>query len=319
MTHFSRRTALAATAAAVLSPSLSFAQGTAPMITAQAPGFYRYKVGEIIVTAINDGFGQRPVEGFIRNADLAEVKKTLEAQALSPETLKINYTTLVFQTSEGLVMIDAGNGNMGPPTSGAWMANFKAAGFDPKDVKKVIFSHFHGDHINGFRLKEGNVVFPNAEVLVPEMEWAHWMSDDKMNAAPDAAKPAFMNVRRVFAPIAKDVKQYKPETEVAKGILAVAAYGHSPGHSVFAVNSGNESLMVMSDTTNHPALFAKMPDWSAIFDMNADEARATRHKLLDRVASDKMQVAFYHAPFPAVGKIVRDGKGYAMVANAWGQ
>jgi glyoxylase-like metal-dependent hydrolase (beta-lactamase superfamily II) len=151
------------------------------------------------------------------------------------------------------------------------------------------------------------------------MEWAHWMSDDKMNAAPDAAKPAFMNVRRVFAPIAKDVKQYKPETEVAKGILAVAAYGHSPGHSVFAVNSGNESLMVMSDTTNHPALFAKMPDWSAIFDMNADEARATRHKLLDRVASDKMQVAFYHAPFPAVGKIVRDGKGYAMVANAWGQ
>jgi glyoxylase-like metal-dependent hydrolase (beta-lactamase superfamily II) len=123
----------------------------------------------------------------------------------------------------------------------------------------------------------------------------------------------------VFNPIAKDLKFYANNQDVAKGIIAIAAHGHSPGHSVFAINSGKSSMMMMSDTTNHPALFVSKPDWSAIFDMNADEARATRHKLLDMVSSERMQLAFYHAPFPATGYVAKDGKAFAWVPVNWGQ
>ena len=307
---------LAATSSANLfalsGPAL--AQG-APM--PQAPGFYRYKVGDITLTAVNDGFARRPLEGFVRNAELADVKKAMEQAFLPQDALSITFTTLVVQTGGKLALIDTGNGDSGAPTSGSWLANFRAAGFDPKDVSTVVFSHFHGDHINGFRLKDGTAMFPNAEALVPAAEWAFWMDDAKMNAAPEGMKGAFAGVRRVFGRIAKDVKPFEPGKEVLPGITAVAAPGHTPGHTVFAVSSGSGKLMIMSDTTNHPALFVRNPDWSAIFDMDGPQAAATRRKLLDMVSAERMQVAFYHAPFPATGHIARSGNGFEMVPVQW--
>ena len=138
-----------------------------------------------------------------------------------------------------------------------------------------------------------------------------------MARAPDAAKPGFQNVRRVFGPVAKDVTRFAWDKEVAPGVVAVRADGHTPGHTAFAVTSGGGRLMVMSDTTNHPALFVRNPDWSAVFDMDADRARATRRRLLDTAASERMQVAFYHAPFPATGYIERAGNGYRLEPVQW--
>lgn len=283
----------------------------------QAPGFYRYKVGDLVVTAINDGFAERPLDGFIKNAELADVQKAMEAAFLPADKLNITFTTLAIQNGDQLTLIDTGNGDSGAPTSGAWMANFKAAGFDPANVSTVVFSHFHGDHVNGFRLKDGAAVFPNAQVMVPEAEWAFWMDDAKMDAAPEQAKAAFQNVRRVFGPVAGDVVRYAPDKEVVPGVTAIAAYGHTPGHTVFAVTSGDGRLMVMSDTTNHPALFVRNPDWTAVFDMDGPQAIETRRRLLDMAATEKMQVAFYHAPFPATGHIAKDGDGFELVPVQW--
>jgi glyoxylase-like metal-dependent hydrolase (beta-lactamase superfamily II) len=97
----------------------------------------------------------------------------------------------------------------------------------------------------------------------------------------------------------------------------VAAAGHTPGHTVFTIASGSARMMFMADSTNHPALFVRNPDWSAIFDMDADAARATRRKLLDMVATDKLQVAFYHAPFPATGYIAKSGSAFEFVPVQW--
>lgn len=318
----SRRTLVAGAGALTAAAALDLFSGINPVLAqgapmAQAPGFYRYKIGDITLTAINDGFGRRPLEGFVRNAELADVKKAMEQAFLPADALSITFTTLALQIGGKLVLIDTGNGDSGAPTSGTWMANFRAAGFDPKDVATVIFSHFHGDHINGFRLKDGSAVFPNAEVMVPAAEWGFWMDDAKMGAAPEAMKGAFAGVRRVFGPVAKDVKQFEPGKEIVPGVTAVAAPGHTPGHTVFAVASGSARMMIMSDTTNHPALFVRNPDWSAVFDMDGPQAAATRRKLLDMVSADRMQVAFYHAPFPATGHIAKAGNGFEMIPVQW--
>lgn len=318
----SRRTLMAGAGALAAASTLDLPFGIAPAHAQgapvnQNPGFYRYKVGDITVTAINDGFARRPLEGFVRNAELADVRKAMEQAYLPNDALSISFTTLAIQAGGKLTLIDTGNGDSGAPTSGAWMKNFRAAGFDPKDVSSVVFSHFHGDHINGFRLKDGTAVFPNAEVMVPAAEWAFWMDDAKASAAPDAMKGAFAGVRRVFGPVAKDVKQFEAGKEILPGITAVAAPGHTPGHTVFAVASGTGKLMIMSDTTNHPALFVRNPDWSAVFDMDGPQAAATRRKLLDMVSAEKMQVAFYHAPFPATGHIAKDGNGFELVPIQW--
>ena len=311
----SRRTLLAAGAAAVAAPAAALAK--APLAGAQQPAAYRYKVGDVEVTAIHDGSFTRGLEGFVKNADLFDVQQAMEDAMLPNDKITISFTTLVVNTGSKLILIDTGNGDSGAPTSGTWMKNFRAAGFDPKDVDQVVISHFHGDHINGLRLKDGTAVFPNAEITVPAVEWAYWMDDAKMAAAPEGLKGNFANVKRVFGPMAKDVKPFEWGKEAAPGLIAVAAPGHTPGHTAFALQSGAGRMMVMSDTTNHPALFVRNPDWAAIFDMDGDMARQTRRKLLDMAASEKTQVAFYHAPFPATGYIAKDGAKFRLAPVQW--
>lgn len=319
-----RRTVLASTALAaaplggpVLAQTAATSSPAQGAGTRQAPGFYRYKVGDIEVTAINDGFAQRPLEGFVRNAELAQVQQAAREAFLPEQALPITFNTLVLNQGGRVTLIDTGNGDMGAPTSGRWMENFRAAGFDPAQVNTVIISHFHGDHINGLRLKNGTAVFPKAEVMVPAAEWAFWMDDARMNQAPEAMKGAFQGARRVFGPIANDVKRYEMDKEVVPGLTAIAAPGHTPGHTAYMLSSGSGKLMIMSDTTNHPALFVRNPDWSAVFDMDADQARATRRRMLDMAASERAQVAFYHAPFPATGHIAKDGNGFRFVPVQW--
>ena len=311
----------AAPAATLGGPALAQLSAPAQISSAgqQAPGFYRYKVGDVEVTAIHDGFAPRPLDGLVRNADINDVKQAMADAFLSTDALPITFTTLALRAGGRLILIDTGNGDSGAPTTGRWMANFRAAGFDPAQVNTVIISHFHPDHINGLRLKDGTAVFPNAEVMAPAPEWAFWMDDGRMTQAPEAQRGNFQNVRRVFGPMAKDVNRYEAGQELAPGVTAVAAPGHTPGHTVYAVSSGNGKLLVVSDITNHPALFARHPDWQAVFDMDGNQARDTRRRMLGMAATERTQVSFYHAPFPATGHIAKAGNGYEFVPVQWTQ
>ncbi len=315
-----RRNALAAGAAATLLPTLSASPALANVPKAagvQAPGWFRYKVGDLEITAIGDGFVQRPLEGFVRNVDVADVQKTLAAQGLSPAHIRVPYTSLVINTGSRLIMLDTGNGQFAPgPASGQWMTNFRAAGFTPEMVTHVVLSHFHGDHINGLRNKDGQQVFANAEVMAPEAEWAFWMDDARMNNAPDAMKGAFQNVRRVLSPI-KDVTRFGWDKEIAPGITTVRADGHTPGHTAFVIASGNARMMYVADITNTPILFARHPEWAVMFDMDGAKATETRKRILDMTSADRIRTAFYHGPFPSVGQIGREGQGYRLDLLPW--
>ena len=314
----SRRTAGTTLAAAALIGGLPrLVQAAQPMATAQAPSFFRYRVGDIQVTAIHDGIFSRSSEGLVPNAPPGALQEALTDLFQTPDRLMVTFTALVVNTGGKLLLIDTGNGDLGASTNGMLMANFRAAGFDPANVDTVIFSHFHGDHINGFRRKDGTAVFPNAEIKVPAAEWAFWTSDDKRASAPDGIKPTFDNVRRVFGPVMNQVTVYNWDQEVAPGIVALQAAGHTPGHTCFAITSGTGRLLVLSDTTNDPRLFARNPGWSAIFDQDAEAARNTRRRMLDIAATERMQVSFYHAPFPATGHIRRAGDGFELVPLLW--
>jgi glyoxylase-like metal-dependent hydrolase (beta-lactamase superfamily II) len=292
------------------------AQGASPG-SQQAPGFYRYKVGEIELTALHDGWAPRNLEGFIRNVELSDVRRAADEAFLPTNTIQNSFTPLLVRSGGKTIMLDTGNGDSGAPTTGTTRANLRAAGLDPARVDIVIISHFHGDHINGLRLRDGTAVYPNAEVMVPAGEWAFWMDDARMNQAPDAMKPAFQNVRRVLGPMAKDVKQFEWNKEIAPGITAIDASGHSPGHTGFVIQSGGKSLTHVVDAINHPAFFVRHPDWLAVFDMDADKARVTRRRLLDMAATERSQLAFYHAPFPGIGHVRKDGDGFEFVPTPW--
>jgi glyoxylase-like metal-dependent hydrolase (beta-lactamase superfamily II) len=322
MTDFSRRTLLAgaavAGAASTLAP-IAPARAAAPPVGKQAPGFYRHKVGSFEVTAINDGARTFPLpDTFVRNKTKAEVNTGLESVYMAKDSMTIPFTPQVINTGAKLVLIDTGNGPQAQPNApvGMLSANMTAAGIDPKTIDTVIISHFHGDHINGLRNADGSLIYPNAEVMVPEAEWAFWMDDAKMNAAPDAMKGAFQNVRKMFGAFGDKVTKYGFGKELVPGISSVDATGHTPGHTAFTIASGNGRMLVQSDVTNIP-LFVKNPGWHLVFDMDGGKAEATRRKLFDMAVTEKMLVAGYHFPFPGAGYIEKDGEGYRLVPMNW--
>ncbi|HXX52084.1 MAG TPA: MBL fold metallo-hydrolase [Xanthobacteraceae bacterium] len=318
MSNVTRRSLLAGSAAAAIATQPAPAGAEAPAANKATPGIYRYKIGSYELTALYDGIWYRPItDKFIRNAPFAEVEQALDQAFMPHDKLATPFTTLIVNTGKKLVLLDTGTGGQIAPSAGALRGNLAAAGIDPKAVDQIVISHFHPDHINGIKDKDDTLIFPNAELMVPAPEWAYWMDDANLNAAPADLKITFLNQRRIFSDIAKQVTQFQPGKEVAPGIVTLPAPGHTPGHTVFAIHSGDQSLLVLSDTAQHPAIFARHPDWQAAFDIDGAQAIATRKKIFDRAAADRMLVTGYHFPFPACGHLIKTATGYEHVPIEW--
>jgi glyoxylase-like metal-dependent hydrolase (beta-lactamase superfamily II) len=285
---------------------------------AQAPGYYRFKIGEIEVTALHDGVltRDRP-PGFVANATDDEVGEAYAAAGMPRDKITITFTALAVRAGDRVSLIDTGLGEFGPPGTGRLLGNLAAAGIQPGEISTVIISHFHADHIYGLRRKDETLVFPNAEILVPEKEWDFWMDDAQLAAATEAVKGNFGICRQVFAGLADKVRRYAWDTEIVSGLTAVRANGHTPGMSAVRIASGDQAMVFVADITNNPLVFARHPEWQAMFDMDPVATIATRKRILDMAASQKLRVSFYHAPFPATGYIVKTGTGYEFLPALW--
>jgi glyoxylase-like metal-dependent hydrolase (beta-lactamase superfamily II) len=317
-------TAAAATAATVALPLASgkaLAQADVPkQANAPLPGVFRYRVGSYELTSLFDGFGSRPLdEKFVLNAPVDQVRAAARDAFRPADTLKISYTPTVVHTGTNVVLLDSGTGGKLGATTGMMSRGLDAAGIPPSAVTAIVISHFHGDHISGIKAADNTLAFPNAEILVPEAEYAYWMDEGEASRAPAGRKSAFDLVRATFADLGSRVRRYRANEEVLPGMTSVAAYGHTPGHTALRIASGGETAMALADLTNVPFLFVRNPDWSAVFDMDADMARATRNKLLDQLAADRTLAFGYHWGLPNAGYVRKAGSGFEFEPLAYVQ
>jgi len=318
MTVLSRRGLLAGAAAVTAAGSINApARAAAPMAGKQGPSFYRYKIGDFEVTALSEGSVRNAaLQNMALNKTVPDIQKALGDAFLPTDHVTNYFNVLAVNTGRNLVLIDSGFGDNGAPTVGNLIGNMQAAGLDPKSVDTILVSHFHGDHISGIRAKGGSANFPNAEVMVPAAEYKYWTDAGQESKAPQVWKSAFPNVKRVFDPIGKDLKQYEYGKELVPGITSLDARGHSPGHGAFIVASGTGKLLVTCDTVNHQIL-VRNPEWNLWADMDAAMAVAARKRILDMAAADKIQIAAYHLPFPSTGYISKRGDGYEFHPAYW--
>jgi glyoxylase-like metal-dependent hydrolase (beta-lactamase superfamily II) len=325
MLNLSRRSLLAGAAAASVAPvTIAPAIAAAPAAEKQNPGVYRYKIGSHQISVVTDGVNRQPLpDTLVTNVKKEDVQAMLAASYMDTGTFFNTYGPIVVNTGSKLIVIDTGNGEAAYDRSkgafGQLQTNLKAAGIDAKAVDTVVISHYHGDHVNGLLLADNSLAFPNAEILVPAEEHKFWMDDGQMSrASKGRMEDLFKNNRRVFSgEVLKHLHTYDWDKEIAPGITAVSTPGHSWAHTSFVVASGNQKVFVQSDVTHVPYLFARNPGWHAAVDQDGPQAEATRRRVYDMLAADKMMVQGFHYPFPGLAHIEKDANGYRAIPTIW--
>jgi glyoxylase-like metal-dependent hydrolase (beta-lactamase superfamily II) len=292
---------------------LSISPALAQKTPDPAKGFVTYRVGSADVTALYDGIWEKPHDpAFISNASVDDVKNAMVKAGLPADFVSIPFTVTVVKNGGKTVLCDAGTGGQVQPTAGKMMGNMKAAGIDAAAIDTILISHFHPDHIFGLMEKETNKpVFPNAEIIVSDVEYKFWTDPAVIDKLPEGRKGLARRIQAVF-PTWKNIRQVSGEPEVSPGIRFVNAPGHTPGHRAFHLSSDSNQLMISNDTAYVPALVAANPGWHGQYDQDPATAEASRRRLLDRVIADNAMICGYHFPFPGGGTIQKDGAGYAL-------
>jgi glyoxylase-like metal-dependent hydrolase (beta-lactamase superfamily II) len=304
----------AALAAAALLLSSSATQAGAPMAKGQAPGWFRMKLGDFEITALSDGTAELPMEQLLTNTTPEKVKKALAAAYLKvPFESSVN--AYLINTGSKLVLIDTGAAGLFGPTLGKLPDSLKASGYKPEQIDEIYITHLHGDHIGGLAAGE-KAVFPNAVVRAAKADSDFWLSQANQDKAPEAMKGFFKSAVASLKPYTSTGK-FKPfegaDVELLPGIRAQAAAGHTPGHTVYSVESKGERIVFWGDLMHVAAVQFPDPSVTIQFDSDPKAAAPARKKAFADAAAKGYYVGVAHISFPGIGHVRADGAGYAWV------
>jgi glyoxylase-like metal-dependent hydrolase (beta-lactamase superfamily II) len=285
-----------------------------PQAGTQVPGFYRLMVGDLELTALNDGSIE--LDGkLLLNTTEDEIRRLFDEAFIHGTKVRTAINAFLINTGEKLILVDTGASGAFGPTSGHLLTNLKASGYSPDQVDVVLLTHLHPDHINGLLTPEGALAFPKATIMTAKTECDFWLSPEKAAQAPDAAKDTFTNARRVAEACQKAGKweTFEHGQELFPGIVAEATIGHTPGHSAYLLSSKGSQLLIIGDCIHVGAAQFANPGIAIQFDSDAKQAVATRLAVFARAAREALLVAGMHLAFPGIGRIKAVDQGFRWV------
>ena len=283
----------------------------------QIAGIYHRRVGDIVVTALSDGFFITERE-MTRNLAREELAQALAASFRDTVIFSVN--AFLIRAGGRTALLETGSGNYLGPTLGHLIGNVLAAGVMPAEVDTVLLTHMHPDHSAGLTdMTTGARNFPNAELVVHENEPRHWYDDGKMAAASDLYKHLHFQMTREQTRPYLDRTRTFVKGEVFPGVTAIPAHGHTPGHTAFLIESRNERLLVWGDTIHIPEVQFARPEIAMVPDTDPDAAVASRRRILDMAASERLLVTGMHMHFPGFGHVARERDAFRFHPEAWRQ
>jgi glyoxylase-like metal-dependent hydrolase (beta-lactamase superfamily II) len=304
--NLNRRSFLAASClcAVCCLPTPLFAD--APMAQSQAPGFYRLTLGDFEVTALSDGTNMLPAS-FLQG-DPVGIKDVLRRNYLG-DVVETSHNSFLVNTGTKLVLVDAGAGSLLGPTTGYLLSNLRASGYRPEQIDEIYLTHLHTDHIGGL-VAGGQRAFPNAIVRANKRDTDYWLSEADMLAAPAEAKRFFQAATVCISPYmtAGKLITFEGNTDLIPGVRAQAAYGHTPGHTMYVVESGGKKLVLWGDVVHVAAVQFADPSVTIRYDVDAPEAEHMHELAFADAAENGYIVGGAHISFPGLGHVRRDGE-----------
>lgn len=293
----------------VTAPALA----AAPMVKTSAPGYYRVMLGDFEVTALSDGTVQLPMNKLL-NISAADFTKAL-SKYHTPDPIDTSVNGYLINTGSKLVLVDTGAGSFFGPTLGKLAASLKASGYQPEQVDEIYITHMHGDHIGGLSAN-GMMLFPNAIVRADQKDADYWLSPANLEKASAENKGGFQSAMTALQPYvtAGKFKPFDGNTDLVPGVKAIAAHGHTAGHTIYEVQSKGQKLMLWGDLMHVAAVQFDKPTITIHFDSDTKAAYAERAKAFASAAKEGYMIGAAHLSFPGLGYVRADGKGYAFSA-----
>jgi glyoxylase-like metal-dependent hydrolase (beta-lactamase superfamily II) len=285
------------------------AEAAPPQLKTQAPGWYRLMLGSFEVTALSDGTVGLAVDQIL-HAPAGRVTEGLKRN-FQQSPLETSVNAWLINTGSRLVLVDAGAGSLFGPTLGKLAAQIRAAGYQPEHVDDVLITHLHPDHVGGIAA-DGQRVFPNATVHVDKADADYSLSEARAEAAPKEMKGFFQGATASLMPYvtAGRFAPFERDGEIVPGIRAIAAHGHTAGHTVYAVESQGQRLVLIGDLVHVASVQLASPEVTIAFDTDEPQAARTRARVFAELARDGSLVAVTHFSFPGVGRLRQVGKGW---------
>jgi glyoxylase-like metal-dependent hydrolase (beta-lactamase superfamily II) len=272
----------------------------------------RKQIGDITVTALSDGVLAAPLD-VVLGVERAEIERLAGRKPGEPLPIAVN--AFLLERAGKVALVDTGSGNSMGPTLGKLPQNLRALGVAPERIETIFLTHLHPDHSNGLVDDAGNAIYPNAEVVLHETEAAFWLDRDEASGATERIRRNIAKTKVTTAPYRVRMRTVR-DGEAVPGISAVLLAGHTPGHTGWLIQSGKDSLLIWGDLVHLAAIQIARPDTGLVYDVDPQAACATRRRIFDRVAADKLAVAGAHLDFPGFGTIVRKGSGFAFEPDA---
>jgi glyoxylase-like metal-dependent hydrolase (beta-lactamase superfamily II) len=308
-----RRELLAGAAAGLAFAALPRVAGAkAPMANTPAPGFYRFKVGGFEATVVSDGplrMGE-PAAGVFSDVSKEQMIKELTDNFLPTDTVQLEQNALVINTGDRVVLFDTGVGTAKAfgPDSGRLLSGLKAAGLDPKDIDAVVLTHAHPDHCWGLMDDNGARNFPNAQIYMTQADLDFWTDEAKLTHPQ--LKDFVAGTRKHLLPNRDRMVFVRDGQEFLPGIQAMAAPGHTVGHTIYVITSQGKSLCNAGDIAHHHTIVVENPRREFAYDTDGKQAVASRLRVFDMLASQRVAAVTYHFPWPGLGHIGKQGDGY---------
>ncbi len=266
-------------------------------------------IGDIAVTTLSDGILAAPLD-VVLGMDKAEAERLTAKKDAVP----ISVNAFLLRLNGKWALIDTGAGNTMGPTLGMLPDRLRAISVAPEKIDTIFLTHLHPDHSNGLVDDAGRAIYPNAEVILHETEAGFWLDRDVTTGESERIRRNIAKAAVTTAPYRRRMRKVR-DGEVMPGVSAVLLPGHTPGHTGWLIASGKDSLLIWGDLVHLAAIQIPRPDTGLVYDVDPQAACATRRRMFDRVAADKLRVGGAHIDFPGFGYIVRKANGFAFEAD----